>query len=407
MSFLRRFAVIAAALASAALAVPVASAGNETDPTPAVLIDRNAYPDDATAFAALQSAVDAGGNLILNGTFSLAAGQSLFVGRSGNDVAISGSKDGGTLEGGTRAIRQVGSVRMTLAGLRIRGPQGAHIVVTATSGTTVRDCVMLGLQRAPSGWNVGVLVDDVSAGVAPVEVTVEDNLVDAGDLQWTLVSQNSGVVVNNVAADLRVTLRGNRIQGAQMTGIFISDSAGSYAIEKNQIDLDGDLTKGPFLWAMGICGRNLTRAMDSFTVTNNDVHVKNSVAAIAYGSYRADAPQPPEVLVANNRVQIEHGVLSTLLMEGNVDGTIWRHNVVTGSAPNVVAMVPVDSFPTAEGNLLQQNAIEVALLEPSPHPMMEWVPKSHLYFGLGANNNLARGFEGLVVVDRGLDNIVR
>lgn len=37
-------------------------------------IDRNAYPDDASALQALQEAVDAGGVVIVSGVFTLADG---------------------------------------------------------------------------------------------------------------------------------------------------------------------------------------------------------------------------------------------------------------------------------------------------------------------------------------------
>jgi len=398
---------VAALIVAAALAAPAAAAvSSPQGPTRTISIDRDAYADDASAVAALQSAIDAGGDVVVNGIFAVPFGQSLLVGRYGQDVAIRASKDGATLVGGTRTISQMAPVRMTVSGIAISASQASYIYVGQTSGTTIRDCVMTGLQPLAGAGTVGLFVDRVPAAAAPIDVVVEDNLIDAGDAQWTMTAMNNAVVVNGVAAELQATIRGNRIQAAQTAGIFVNDSAGDYAIEKNHVILQGQRDHGPFLWAVGIWGRSAQRAMASFTVANNDVDVTNSVAAIGYGSFLADAAQPPKVLVANNRVRMVSGALSVLLLHGNVDGSTWRHNVITGSAPNVVALVPA-GFGIAEGNLFQQNAIEVALSEPAKHPMFPPVLKSHVYFAVDANDNVARGCKDLSVVDLGVGNTIR
>jgi len=403
----RSTACVAALIVAAALAAPAAAAvSSPQGPARTVSIDRDAYADDTSAVAALQSAIDAGGDVVVNGTFVVPFGQSLFVGRYGNDVAIRASKDGATLVGGTRTLSQIAPVRMTVSGIAISASQASYIYVGQTSGSTVRDCVMTGLQRLAGAGTVGLFVDRVPAAAAPVDVVVEDNLIDAGDAQWTMTAMNNAVVVNGVVAELQATIRGNRIQAAQTAGIFVNDSAGDYAIEKNHVSLQGQRDRGPFLWSLGIWGRSASRAMASFTVTNNDVDVMNSVAAIGYGNFLVDAAQPPNVLVANNRVRIVSGVLSVLLLHGNVDGSTWRHNVITGSAPNAVALIPA-GFGIAESNLFQQNAIEIALLDAQAHPMFPPVPESHVYFGVGANDNLARGCRDLSVVDLGVGNTIR
>jgi hypothetical protein len=121
---------VAALIVAAALAAPAAAAvSSPQGPTRTISIDRDAYADDASAVAALQSAIDAGGDVVVNGIFAVPFGQSVLVGRYGQDVAIRASKDGATLVGGTRTISQmatIGRIRALAARpeLRARPPVG-------------------------------------------------------------------------------------------------------------------------------------------------------------------------------------------------------------------------------------------------------------------------------------------
>lgn len=141
-------------------------------------------------------------------------------------------------------------------------------------------------------------------------------------------------------------------------------------------------------------------------MAHNDVTSTNSLFAIGYGDFRRGLMDPPTVLVHHNHVRMVDGVFSTFLTHGNVDSSVWKQNIVVGSTVNVIAM-RVDGWGPAEGNLFKHNDIDVVLADGSPHPLIGAVPNSHLYFGVGADNNFAYGFEGLLPVDSGQGNIIR
>jgi hypothetical protein len=403
--------LVALALSAATIGSRPVDASQNLEATAGGRIDRGAYIDDAAAFQALQDAVDTGGTVVVNGVFTLADGQSLIVGRSGHDVTIKADPSGGTLVGGTNTIHQIGVVEMTLAGMTVLASRGAYVLVEATSGTTVRRCQLMGLVLSPGVGAVGVRVENLP-GADAADLLIVDNFIDAGNTRWSLAAMNVGILVQRVQMDLNATIAGNRIEAAQTAGIFVNDSNGSYTIQKNRISMTGDPTKGPWtdqplnLWAIGVWGRSVSRAVRSFVVAHNEIEATNSVAAVGYASSLEDVADPPTVLVHQNKVRVIDGVFSTFLLHGNVDGSVWKQNRVDGSTVNVFAMLNATNKP-AQGNLFAKNHIDVDLLVGTPHPYMGEVPSTHLYFGIGADDNFAEGFERLDVVDQGLGNIVR
>lgn len=377
------------------LEVPAAGAGGAPpDVTAAVLIDRAAYADDAAALQALQDAVDAGGTVVVKGTFALEPEQRLSVGARGNHATIKASPEGATLVGGTDTISQVRAVDMRLEGLGIRGSRGTYIFVQATAGTTVRDSVLTGLVPDRDRGAVGIQVSDF--GGAAADVRILNNVIDAGNAPWSFPSQaNCGILFNRAQGRFTAAILGNRIEGSQTAGIFVNESTGAFLIGKNRIVVAGDPEKGQVFWAAGIWGRSDNGlGPASFTVVHNEIEAANSVFAIGYGNFM---PNPQIVSVSHNRVvfdQTRPGVVSALLTHGNVDGSVWQHNVISGPTVNAIAMV-VGKWGPAEGNLFYQNQIDVELRPAPRHPSFPALPLSHLYFGPGADNNIGMGFEGL------------
>jgi len=249
-------------------------------------------------------------------------------------------------------------------------------------------------------------------GTEAADLLIMDNFIDAGNTTWNLAAMNVGILVQGVQMDLTATIGGNLIEAAQTAGIFVNDSNGSYTIQNNRIVVTGDPTKGPWpndplnLWAIGVWGRCGLRAVRSFVVAHNEIEATHSLAAVGYGHFLADVADPPTVLVHHNKVDMTDGVFSTFLLHGNVDGSVWEHNKVVGSTVNVFA-IRADNRGPAAGNLFDKNHIDVDLLVGTRHPYMGEVPRSHLYFGFGADNNFAKGFARLDVVDQGQGNIVR
>lgn len=368
------------------------------------LIDRAAYPSDAKGLTALQDAVDAGGTIIIKGTFSLADDQTLLVGKQAADVTIKAHSDGATLQGGSFTVRQTGQSKMTLGGVRLTNSLGAYILVGRSAGTIIRDCTMTGLRRGPDGTAAGVLITELTESGSPV-VLISGNEIDAGNHSYSLLDRlfNSGVYFKNVAVSVNATVRGNSIRNAQTSGVLLERSRGNYVITKNTITAKGDSAKEPAChpWATGIWVWSLGAGPDSFTATDNVIDLDNCAFAIGYGHW---VEQSPEILIRGNDLRVRN-CLSTMLTHGNIANSVWTENKITGSAKNAIAMIVEAEDPPAEHNEFDGNDISLSLLQEHAQPCLS-VPKSHLYFSVRADNNKAVGFGGLIVVDEGKGNSI-
>lgn len=293
--------------------------------------------DPSLDVAAVQAAVDRGGQVLLQGHFSFdrpptkATPPQAFSPRVATvlvskEVVISGTRDQRgemtTIDGGTWPFAvEAAGVPVTIQGLRFVRPKGGAIQVNAVSGLEIADCRIEGvepiLNQDLRGVRVGMGIGISTTPLPPTPaepgqpgnisgiLSIVNNYIDAAG--GTASDDTLGVLIFSVGKspdrEVDVYVSGNRISNVTERAVNLRQIGGRAYVERNVI------TTGSIAGAAG-------------GATPDAIH------AFGIGSYR----------IANNSIQSDWGRGAGIRVHGKsaewpIAGAIVVDNDVTMSAP--------------------------------------------------------------------------
>ena len=199
--------------------------------------------DDATVdVPAVQQAVDAGGTVVLDGTFNFVNARLPGPGGSrvilvtgavtirGQDATILGG--GSATSGGQQAVFLIDApgVDVTIEGLRFVNPHNAAIRVTQSRDLRIANCQVEGMTPSAVGLQNAALAVHLPGG--PVgAVSILENRFRIGG---TAADSVGGIIMTGPAA--RLLIADNRITGTTSHGMDLRDVNGPARIERNIIE---------------------------------------------------------------------------------------------------------------------------------------------------------------------------
>jgi hypothetical protein len=314
--------------------------------------------DSTRDIPAVQAAVDQGGRVCLQGSFSFdsvpALDPTIHVTK---EVVISGAADGEenrtTIAGGTRPfIVEALGARVTIQGLRFERAVKAAVQVRAVRGLVVANCVIVHVQPgvfpAEPGFktNVGILVNPTSPADVSGSISIVDNKMDLGgtdqDRGGGVFIFSAGQSPNN-EVDIRVA--GNEIMNTVAHGIDMRDIGGRALLDRNVITTGatGGRGGGPSALVNGI------RIFESgsYTVTHNTIDTAFGNAAGIRIQSRSTARPVTHAVVFDNDITMSAAagtVFGTesagIEIRGIATDNVVAQNRIHGSARFALSAVP-------------------------------------------------------------------
>ncbi len=360
---------------------------------------------------AVQQAVDAGGNVVLHGTFSFVdarlpgpqGSRVILVTHAatirGQDATIVGG--GSDAPGGMQAVFFIDApgAAVTIEGLRFVNPHNAAIRVARSGDLKIANCQVDGMtpsQVVTPGGDVQNAALAVHLNHGPYgAVSIVENRFQIGG---TANDAIGGIIMSGTAA--QVLIADNRIAGTTSHGIDLRDVTGHATVERNIVETGTTGRSGlpgSFVDALRLIGSG------QYLVDHNqlDCGFENAAVVRLGGTKKAVIKQ--NELVASVPAGKVPGLQSAgVQVEGSADDNEILENRIRGRARAAISVIfsdfPLDiangtGNPDAtkfEGNNVQQFAPTVATVE----------------VGTGAKDTTIVGGSG-TLIDHGIGTVVQ
>jgi hypothetical protein len=356
---------------------------------------------------AVQQAVDAGGTVVLHGTFNFVNARLPRPGGSrvilvtgaviirGQDATILGG--GSATPGGQQAVFLIDApgVDVTIEGLRFVNPHNAAIRVAQSGDLRIANCQVEGMTPSAVGVQNAALAVHLPGG--PVgAVSILENRFQIGG---TAADSTGGIIMSGPA--VRVLIADNRIAGTTAHGVDLRDVNGPAKVERNIIET-GTVRRsglpGQFVDALRLIGSG------EYLVEKNqfDCGFENG-AVVRLGGTRKAVIRQNEIVASVPPGKLLGQQSAGVQVQGSANDNEIRENRIKGRGRAAISVIfsdfPLDNptgtdgNPSAtkfQGNNFQQFAPTVATVE----------------IGAVAKNTTITGGSG-TLIDHGVGTVVQ
>jgi hypothetical protein len=328
---------------------------------------------------AVQQAVDAGGTVVLHGTFNFVNARLPGPGGSrvilvtgavtirGQDATILGG--GSATPGGQQAVFLIDApgVDVTIEGLRFVNPHNAAIRVAQSGDLRIANCQVEGMTPSAVGVQNAALAVHLPGG--PVgAVSILENRFQIGG---TAADSTGGIIMTGPA--VRVLIADNRIAGTTAHGVDLRDVNGPARVERNILET-GTVGRsglpGQFVDALRLIGSG------EYVVERNqfDCGFEN-VAVVRLGGTKKAVLRQNEVVASVPTGKMPGQQSAGVQVQGSANDNEILENRIKGRGRVAISVIfsnfPLDKAngtgnPLAtrfQGNNVQQFAPTVATVE--------------------------------------------
>lgn len=308
--------------------------------------------------AAVQTAVDAGGDVLLKATNAAGAPTAFDFGSSlpgggyvllTTDVSLRGEAGPAstTIRGGFTPFVGVSWLPVTssIRNLRFEAPGTAALFATGATGIDFSDNVVENVVGLP-GWLPGVSKGQAVWVVGPETVTGE--IVIADNVVHDVIADNGyGVALWGFAADARI--EDNVITGVNTAGILVGRQTGGAWIIDNVI-APGPQQTEPYGGGNGIIVGNA--AGGAAYVERNMIDCVNPWAdGILLAASGAAGEVQDEATIVGNRIVMHDSLFGGISLLGSVSNTYVAHNALVGTGAVAFDLEPyVDPYDLVQHN---------------------------------------------------------
>ncbi len=359
---------------------------------------------------AVQQAVDAGGTVVLHGTFNFVNARLPAPGGSrvilvtgaviirGQDATILGG--GSATSGGQQAVFFINAsdVNVTIEGLRFVNPHNAAIRVTRSGDLRIAKCQVDGMTPSPVDTKGGVQNAALAfhfPGGSVGAVSIVENRIQIGGTENDSIG---GIILTGPA--VRLLIADNRITGTTSHAMDLRDVKGPARVERNVVET-GTVGRsglpGQFVDALRLIGSG------EYVVERNqfDCGFENA-AVVRLGATKKAVIRQNEVIASVPQGKVPGGQSAGVQVQGTAENNEILQNRIQGRGRVAISVIfsdfdldipaGTDGKPSAtkfQGNNVQQFAPTVATVE----------------VGAGVKNTTIDGGSG-TLIDNGTGTVV-
>lgn len=331
-----------------------------------VAYDRVVYPTGQFPLDVdnVQAAVDLGGTVLLKATnlsgqptsFNFGPADALTGGSVALDVAVAvfGEQVGTattTVSGGVTPLIGGTPVQRRIQGILFDGPLWAAILISRSTGLDIVDnriTDVVGLS-IPDGFPTQGHGIEVDGSNNPPENVTGHVRVSGNIIKDVHAVFSDGISLQGVVADISV--RDNRVEGVQRSGIRGTDNWAKVAIEDNVIAPGPVQPTDQYVPGNGISVFDGVGA--SYLIRHNRINCENTEAHGIF-LYGYDAPYAHDSLVEANEIQMDGSSSSGISLVGRIAAALVRQNRITGTGAVALNAISYSTLPL-RGNVFQAN----------------------------------------------------